>query len=94
MPRSMTAIDGKRQGNNIMNLSQIVKSVRADITNLKAQLECIPPFPDGKKPPSPLARFSNKVDRINTQLKPQTAPGGMRAHNRTAEPVQTLPEIT
>ena len=34
--------------NNIQNLSQIVKSVRADIAHLKAQMESLPPFPEGK----------------------------------------------
>ena len=33
---------------NVMEISQIVKSVKADIAHLKSQLESIPPFPEGK----------------------------------------------
>ena len=45
---SSTTIRNQQQNVNIQNLSQIVKSVRADISHLKAQLESLPPFPEGK----------------------------------------------
>ena len=32
----------------VQDVASIVKSVRADIAHLKAQLESIPPFPEGK----------------------------------------------
>ena len=33
---------------NVQDVSSIVKSVKADIAHLKAQLDSIPPFPEGK----------------------------------------------
>ena len=33
---------------NVEDVSALVKSVKADIAHLKAQLESIPPFPEGK----------------------------------------------
>ena len=34
--------------NNVQEINQIVKSVKADIAHLKTQLENLPPFPEGK----------------------------------------------
>ena len=48
-PRSQTTVGGSRPTPKIQNLSQIVRAVRADLTNIKAQLESLPPMPDGKK---------------------------------------------
>ena len=54
---------------NMANMSEIIRSVRADITRLKSQLESLPPMPEGRRPPSPLARFQNNVERLDKDLK-------------------------
>ena len=33
---------------NIEDVSALVRAVKSDIANLKAQLESMPPFPEGK----------------------------------------------
>ena len=43
---SMTNVN--KQNANVQNLSQIIRSVRADISHIKAQMESMPAFPDGK----------------------------------------------
>ena len=47
-PRSKTSVATQRRNLNIQNMSQIVRSVRADITHLRTQLEStIPQIPEG-----------------------------------------------
>ena len=45
---SMSMTNVNKQGANVQNLSQIIRSVRADISHIKAQMESMPAFPDGK----------------------------------------------
>ena len=78
-------------------MGSIVRSVRADIDKLKSQLESLPAFPEGRRPPSPLARFTNQVDRIDKELKmrvlPKTSQGTRARTSINSGQTNTLPDI-
>ena len=50
-------------------LGNIVFNVQEEIHKVKSLIENLPPFPKGQRPPSPLAKLSNQLERYEVQLK-------------------------
>ena len=72
-----------KEPKELQTINTIVSSIRDDIKNIKDQFDHLPPVPEGKfhinlfvtdisfigqKPPTPLARFQNSVNKIEQDL--------------------------
>lgn len=46
----------------------IISSLTNDIRYIKTQLESLPPFPKGERPPSPLAKLQNQLEKFESSI--------------------------
>ena len=74
----------------VSSIQDIVRGIQTDLTNLKTQMENIPPMPKGQNVPAPLAKFQNNVLRIEKELAGSVGVNNDRVFPKISNKAQSM----